>query len=223
MSEVSFPQSTAYTLQKPEAQILITDMNHRSDWQEINEYIRHQRAQGNYYEHMSYSARGPVVDKSLRDSLRIVPDFRPDLTHAIEQVVQKYWKENFEQQDGLLLVCTQSEFFYYPPGSGIALHTDDHVLTTSGVVIGEDLYRGITSLLYLNDDYEGGEIEFPNQNLTLKPKAGMLVVFPSNRNFPHRVLPIISGKRHSFQRVYGIATPDGDYRALSNQLRASCC
>lgn len=219
-----FPKSYAYTLQKPEAQILVTQIKEGLEYLSINEFIEAQRQAGNYLEHMSYGPDGlPVVNHKARNSLRIAPDMRIDLTVAIEQVIQQYWKDNFEQREGNTLICTQSEFFYYPPGIGILLHTDDHVMTSTGALVGEDLYRGITSLLYLNDDYEGGEIEFPNQNLTLKPKPGTLVVFPSNRNFPHRVNPILSGHRNSFQRVYGISTPDGDYRALANQITASCC
>ena len=49
---------------------------------------------------------------------------------------------------------------------------------------------------YLNDDYEGGEIHFPNQNVTLKPKAGSLIIFPSQEPFIHEVKTITSGTRY---------------------------
>jgi hypothetical protein len=49
---------------------------------------------------------------------------------------------------------------------------------------------------YLNDDYEGGEIHFPNQNVTVKPKAGSLIMFPSQLPYLHEVKPIISGTRY---------------------------
>ena len=49
---------------------------------------------------------------------------------------------------------------------------------------------------YINDDYEGGEIHFPNQNVTIKPKAGSLIMFPSQQPFLHEVKPIISGTRY---------------------------
>lgn len=56
--------------------------------------------------------------------------------------------------------------------------------------------REISSLIYWNDDYLGGEICFPNQSITLKPKAGTLILFPSNNNFPHQVLPVTQGLRY---------------------------
>jgi hypothetical protein len=49
---------------------------------------------------------------------------------------------------------------------------------------------------YINDDYEGGEIHFPNQNVTIKPKSGSLIMFPSQQPYIHEVKPIISGTRY---------------------------
>lgn len=49
---------------------------------------------------------------------------------------------------------------------------------------------------YINDDYEGGEISFPNHNVTIKPKAGSLIMFPSQEPYIHEVKPIISGTRY---------------------------
>lgn len=49
---------------------------------------------------------------------------------------------------------------------------------------------------YVNDDYEGGEISFPNHNITIKPKAGSLIMFPSQEPYIHEVKPIVSGTRY---------------------------
>jgi hypothetical protein len=49
--------------------------------------------------------------------------------------------------------------------------------------------RIATFLAYLNDVDEGGEIFFPLQNITLKPKKGRVVVFPVGYTHPHEVLP----------------------------------
>ena len=47
--------------------------------------------------------------------------------------------------------------------------------------------------LLLNDDYEGGELEFPEYNIKLKPKANSAIIFPGT--YSHKVLPVLSGKR----------------------------
>jgi hypothetical protein len=56
--------------------------------------------------------------------------------------------------------------------------------------------RSISVLIYLNDDYEGGEIEFPNFNLKIKPKSGTLILFPSNYAYGHIAHPVTSGTKY---------------------------
>lgn len=59
-------------------------------------------------------------------------------------------------------------------------------------------YNCVVSLVgYPNDNYEGGELYFRLQNLTFKPKAGDLVVFPSNFMYPHRAMPVTNGTKYS--------------------------
>jgi hypothetical protein len=59
-------------------------------------------------------------------------------------------------------------------------------------------YRSYSVLVYLNShgkDFEGGELYLPNSDLTIRPRAGMLIAFPANRFYEHEVLPVTRGKR----------------------------
>ena len=56
-------------------------------------------------------------------------------------------------------------------------------------------YPHLTSLIFLNDDYEGGEFTLCGE--PLEKKKGSAVVFPSNFMFPHEVKKVISGIRYS--------------------------
>lgn len=58
------------------------------------------------------------------------------------------------------------------------------------------LKRAISVLIYLNDDYEGGEIEFVNFGIKIKPKAGTLILFPSNYPYKHAAHPVTSGTKY---------------------------
>lgn len=55
----------------------------------------------------------------------------------------------------------------------------------------------VSVVAYLNDDYEGGEIYFPRFDLTIKPKAGDIVVFPSTYIYEHASLPMKVGTKYS--------------------------
>lgn len=53
----------------------------------------------------------------------------------------------------------------------------------------------IASIYYINDDYIGGEICFPDFNINIKPKPNSLLYFPGNENYLHEVRKIIDGDR----------------------------
>lgn len=75
----------------------------------------------------------------------------------------------------------------YGTGQNFVNHVDDH-------------YQGprrISHVHYLNEDYEGGEIEFPRFKITYKPKANESIFFPSGYVYNHSVHPVISGHRYA--------------------------
>jgi len=53
----------------------------------------------------------------------------------------------------------------------------------------------LAAICYLNDNYVGGEIFFPQFNKTIKPNAGDLIMFPGR--FRHGVTGVKSGDRHT--------------------------
>jgi Rps23 Pro-64 3,4-dihydroxylase Tpa1-like proline 4-hydroxylase len=75
----------------------------------------------------------------------------------------------------------------YGKGQKFVNHIDDH----------KDYNRKVSFVYYINDDYTGGEIVFPRFNLTYKPMANELIIFPSNYVYNHSVLPVIDGTRYA--------------------------
>jgi hypothetical protein len=55
-----------------------------------------------------------------------------------------------------------------------------------------------SSIIYLNENFEGGEIEFPNQKFKYKAKTGSAVIFPSaGTEYLHKVNQIKKGIRYT--------------------------
>jgi hypothetical protein len=54
--------------------------------------------------------------------------------------------------------------------------------------------------VYVNDDFDGGELEFKNKDYIIKPEPGMLVNVPLYKEFEHKVNKVTNGNRHS---LYG--------------------
>jgi predicted 2-oxoglutarate/Fe(II)-dependent dioxygenase YbiX len=56
-------------------------------------------------------------------------------------------------------------------------------------------HRDVSAIYYLNEEFDGGEIVFERQQLTVKPRRGLLMAFPSDADHVHEVLPVRSGVR----------------------------
>jgi len=75
----------------------------------------------------------------------------------------------------------------YGAGQFFTNHIDDH----------KDYPRRVSTVYYLNDNYTGGEINFPRFNITFKPKANQMIVFPSTYVYNHSVTPVVEGERYA--------------------------
>jgi len=61
--------------------------------------------------------------------------------------------------------------------------------------------------VYINDDYLGGEVYFPERDFIFKPKARSVVFWPGNKYFIHGIKKTIKTNRY----VYGIFIKFKDY------------
>lgn len=63
-------------------------------------------------------------------------------------------------------------------------------------------WRDFSSIVYLNDDYEGGELYFTAKDRVLKPQRGMLVAFSAGYHHEHGVLKVTQGRRITMPAFY---------------------
>lgn len=61
----------------------------------------------------------------------------------------------------------------------------------------------VAAILYLNDDYEGGELEFKYIDMRIKPQKGDILLFPSNYLFTLKSRPITKGEKHVIITWFG--------------------
>lgn len=69
------------------------------------------------------------------------------------------------------------------PGVELKSHTDQNT----------DPSIRYATIVYINDDYEDGELFFPNLDIELKPKPGTLLFFPGNAEYEHGVRHVGAG------------------------------
>jgi hypothetical protein len=68
-------------------------------------------------------------------------------------------------------------------GTALQSHTDEHT----------DPSIKYATIVYLNDDYLGGEFFFKNKEIYIRPEPGSLLIFPGNAEFEHGVTPVQPG------------------------------
>lgn len=64
--------------------------------------------------------------------------------------------------------------------------------------------RIFSMVAFLNDDFEGGELVFPLFDVSVKPKSGSVILFPSN--FPYFHFANSVGKEHNTETKYSLVT-----------------
>ncbi len=107
-----------------------------------------------------------------------------------------------------------AQFLGYPVGGHYVEHNDAETFDRGEWrQIAE---RDVSFLFYLNSEFGGGELEFPELGLTIKPKKGMMIVFPSYKEYVHKVHPVTWGHRYTLvswvgtqQKLYDTIPKEG--------------
>jgi hypothetical protein len=87
---------------------------------------------------------------------------------------EKFWHEHYNM-------------IKYSDGQQYKAHYDGHTSTA----------RVLSAIVYLNNNYEGGHVEFTNFGVKIKPEPGMLLLFPSNYAYTHIAHPVVEGSKYA--------------------------
>lgn len=79
-----------------------------------------------------------------------------------------------------------------------------------------------TSLIYLSDDFEGGETTLPVKDIDIKPKKRRLFGFPCSRDYIHGVRKNTGGIRVTFSSWYKLADSQAELKDLYGYKDAPC-
>ena len=104
------------------------------------------------------------------------------IDHEVDECLAEY------QSDMSVYISIRDpyELLKYTENNFLEWHIDDGASNRSRV----------SMLYYLNDDYEGGELEFANFDGLIKPKKGDIIIFPSSFAYKHRVRKVTKGVRY---------------------------
>jgi hypothetical protein len=128
----------------------------------------------------------------------------PDVVSIIDScwlVAQKHISNHF----GVNFYGRASTIVRWRAGDGQSPHADKQLPDGSP---SRNPENDVGSVIYLNDDYEGGQIYFPIQGIEFSPKPGSLVFFPGDINYLHGVKTVSKGTRYTLPNFWTAVASD---------------
>ncbi len=139
-----------------------------------------------------------IVDKKTRDTQivpmgSLYPKIEDLFRNTVKNIINPFYQVEVNSSE-------IPQVLSYGIGGHYRPHIDGRSLWIAPN--GDKIWRRSTSrdlsiIFYINDEFEGGELIFPNLHIQIRPKPGMMVCFPSDQNYLHGVTPIKSGVRYS--------------------------
>lgn len=127
-----------------------------------------------------------VKDKDVRIHIENINKF-------VENICKTQYAQLVESEFNLTTWIREPELIKWNDQSYLPAHIDGNErIAKPSITIG--------ALIYLNDEYDGGELYFPEYNIQIKPKTGDLVIFPCH--FLHEVKKISNGERYTLPLFY---------------------
>lgn len=152
--------------------------------EECKQWIAFSEKEGYEWAKVNMGFRQQVVNKSIRNNKRVIYDNQElalDLWLKVKPFVVP------EIPSGI--ACGLNErfrFYKYKPGQEFRPHRDGSFVRNAKE------RSAYTLLIYLNDNIEGGETEFPKHSI--QPKTGAAIIF--KHDIRHAGLPIIKGTKY---------------------------
>lgn len=143
-----------------------------------------------------------IVAQNLIDNSELIPfKYNNNTKQSVEtpeiySFIKKYSKKAIEIHKKIFNIYvdiypTHSSFNLWEEKSVSGVHTDNHSGTE---------YIQLTTVSYFNNEFDGGEIYFPEFDFIYKPKAGDGLFFPAftkDFKYEHGVKEITKGKRYT--------------------------
>lgn len=131
-------------------------------------------------------------------------EWRQRVNKLVTSIYVKLAKQCFDKELDWL---EAPDLMRYHEGGFYIRHADSQNMDMNTKKWNKVIDRDISMLIYLNDGFEGGELSFYRLNYQIRPRAGAVVLFPSDHRFLHQAEKVTKGTRYaivSWASVKGI-------------------
>ncbi len=74
-------------------------------------------------------------------------------------------------------------------------------------------HRDFGAIVYINDDYEGGQTYYPDHDVYITPKSGRLAVHPGTPDHMHGVTEVVGTTRYTISSFWTLTNFSGESKA----------
>jgi hypothetical protein len=139
-----------------------------------------------------------ISESALGAMRKEIVDIYNTTKNEVRKCVDDYSSFNNIKMDYMEAI----NFVKYSEGEHFSYHSDHgyHYVCT------------VSTVAYLNDEYDGGELHFNKLDLKLKPQAGDIIVFPSSFIYSHSSLDVLSGEKYAAVTMFDYDNGYSTYR-----------
>jgi hypothetical protein len=144
-----------------------------------------------------------ATEQTLMSVNPLIPKMIKNMVKRLRPIIENHFSVKIEPTSPTIVRWLPGQ--YQHPHADKELHDGPDAGTPNDFP-----YYDLASLFYLNDDYKGGELYFPKQNIQFKPKPGAAYFFPGDMNYIHGVTEIKSGIRYTCPFFWTILDHTGE-------------
>jgi hypothetical protein len=159
------------------------------------------------YDHRPWENRVATLNTLMKADEKVVEMLRA-IIERLKPVIDEFFQVNAEP--------TNPAIVRWPVGTFQFPHADKELHEGPDAGTENDFpWYDLGTIFYLNDDYTGGELHFPRQEVMFKPKRKAVYFFPGDKYFIHGVNKVLSGTRYTSPWFWTIRELHGERKNVS--------
>ena len=120
-----------------------------------------------------------------------VPDLDQDVIRNMAVKAKLLYEDTYPELKGKINYSRIHAVHRFISGDFMPVHSDRGPHENNN-----DILHGF--VIYLNDDYTGGELYYPRKGISIKPSKYSLIIHPGSEEYEHGVQKVVDGSRYAF-------------------------
>lgn len=180
----------------PQGIDIVHDFLSKSDCRRLTRYADKQKANWLMVRDEEKSTATRFVEK--RDDGRVTQQVEMDKHQSfLNETIRRALQEVATRKYGAFDYFETPYLLRYKVGGKYGVHADSEIYDSEKSLFYRVSDRDLSLLIYLNDDFDGGELAFDRLSYRYHPTAGDVVMFPSSSLYLHQAESITRGKKYA--------------------------